>query len=60
PVTIIAGAGDKMVDTAGQSKRLSETVPQSRYIEIEGAGHMVHHTAHRRVGELIAGAAGAV
>jgi pimeloyl-ACP methyl ester carboxylesterase len=59
PVTIVAGAGDKMVETAAQSKRLSETLPQSRYIEIEGSGHMVHHSAPKKVAEAIIGAAGA-
>jgi len=45
PVTIVAGDGDRMVDMAGQSQRLHEAVPHSRFIPIEGAGHMVHHTA---------------
>lgn len=53
PVTIIAGHGDELVDTANQSKRLAETIPQSRYVEIEGAGHMVHHTASKKVAEMI-------
>ena len=58
PVTIIAGDGDKMVNTEAQSKRLSETVPQSRYVEIEGAGHMVHHTASEKVAQAIRKVAG--
>jgi pimeloyl-ACP methyl ester carboxylesterase len=60
PVTIVAGDGDEMVDTAKQSKRLAETVPHSRYIEIEGAGHMVHHTASKKVAETIRSAAAPV
>jgi pimeloyl-ACP methyl ester carboxylesterase len=57
PVTIIAGDGDEMVETAAQSKRLADALPQSRYIELEGAGHMVHHTATRKVAEAIGSAA---
>lgn len=53
PVTIIAGAGDKLVDTATQSKRLADALPQSNYVEIEGAGHMVHHTAPGAVAKAI-------
>ena len=57
PVTIIAGDGDEMVDTAAQSKRLADALPQSRYVEIGGAGHMVHHTATKKVAEAIGSAA---
>jgi pimeloyl-ACP methyl ester carboxylesterase len=57
PVTIVAGDGDEMVDTKKQSKRLSEALPHSSYVEVEGAGHMVHHTASRKVAEIIKRAA---
>lgn len=56
PVTIVAGDGDRMVNTSAQSKRLSETLPQSRYIEIEGAGHMVHYSATGKAADAISGA----
>jgi calcineurin-like phosphoesterase family protein len=45
PVTIIAGAGDKMVFPGPQSERLHKALPGSRLHMIEGAGHMVHYTA---------------
>jgi pimeloyl-ACP methyl ester carboxylesterase len=45
PVTIVAGRGDELVDIEDQSQRLSEDLPQSRFVPISGAGHMVHHTA---------------
>lgn len=56
PVTIIAGDGDKVVTTADQSERLSAALPQSTLLIVEGAGHMVHHTASGRVAAAIAAA----
>jgi pimeloyl-ACP methyl ester carboxylesterase len=44
PVTIMAGTGDRMVDTAEQSAVLHRRIPQSRFLALEGAGHMLHHT----------------
>jgi pimeloyl-ACP methyl ester carboxylesterase len=45
PVTLIAGAGDKVVSTADQSVRLAAALDRSELVTVEGAGHMVHHTA---------------
>jgi pimeloyl-ACP methyl ester carboxylesterase len=53
PVTIIAGAGDKVVDTSAQSERLAGTLASSELCVIGGAGHMVHHTAPDRTTSLI-------
>jgi pimeloyl-ACP methyl ester carboxylesterase len=55
PVTIIAGRGDELVDIEDQSQRLSEDLPQSRFVPISGAGHMVHHTAPDAVIDAILG-----
>ncbi len=44
PVTIIAGEGDAIVD-ASQPQLFHQALPQSRYVQLEGSGHMVHHTA---------------
>ncbi|HYW15558.1 MAG TPA: alpha/beta hydrolase [Allosphingosinicella sp.] len=49
PVTLIAGAGDKVVSTADQSERLAGTLDRSELLVVEGAGHMVHHTAWEAV-----------
>jgi pimeloyl-ACP methyl ester carboxylesterase len=49
PVTIVAGSGDRIVDTGDQSGRLHQALPQSRLVEIPGAGHMAHHTASQMV-----------
>ncbi|GJD47439.1 Haloalkane dehalogenase 2 [Methylobacterium crusticola] len=45
PVTILSGTGDRMVDHAGQSVRLRDTIPGSRLVAVAGAGHMLHHSA---------------
>ncbi len=57
PVTLVAGSGDKVVSTAGQTERLAEAMPQAERLIMEGAGHMVHHTACREVAEAIRAAA---
>ncbi len=43
PVTIIAGQGDAIVD-ASQPQLFHQALPQSRYVQLEASGHMVHHT----------------
>ena len=49
PVTIVAGGGDQLVTTADQSERLDQVLPNSRCVTVDGAGHMVHHSASERV-----------
>ena len=49
PVAIVAGTGDKMVDVDAQSRRLHGEIRQSSLHLVENCGHMVHHTAPRRV-----------
>jgi len=58
PVTIVAGAGDELVTMKDQSKRLHEALPGSRFVAVEGAGHMVHHTATEQVVSAIRQAVG--
>jgi pimeloyl-ACP methyl ester carboxylesterase len=48
-VTIVVGSGDKVVSPSGQSERLAGEVAGSELLAIEGAGHMVHHTARDAV-----------
>lgn len=45
PVTIVAGRGDRLVDTSTQAERLHKDLPHSSLTIVDGAGHMVHHTA---------------
>jgi pimeloyl-ACP methyl ester carboxylesterase len=54
PLLIIAGDGDRIVDTARQSRRLHGLLPKSRLVVIDGAGHMVHHTRPEKTAEVIA------
>jgi pimeloyl-ACP methyl ester carboxylesterase len=45
PVSIIAGAEDKIVDVESHSVRLHQTIPGSTLQVVPGLGHMVHHGA---------------
>ena len=45
PVTIIAGAGDRMVDHRRHALRLHREVPHSNILVLQGEGHMIHHGA---------------
>jgi pimeloyl-ACP methyl ester carboxylesterase len=53
PITIMAGEGDRVVDPARHSVTLHRELPRSELILIEGAGHMVHHTAGTTVHDAI-------
>lgn len=44
PVIILAGAGDRMVATGRQSRRLQKRIPGSELRILPEAGHMLHHT----------------
>lgn len=57
PVTIIAGASDRVIDPGPQSERLAAEIDDSDLIMVKGAGHMVHHTATPLVLEAITKAA---
>jgi pimeloyl-ACP methyl ester carboxylesterase len=59
PVTIMAGTGDRIVETAKQSAALHQLLPQSRFLPLEDAGHMIHHTHTAQVAEAIEAAAAA-
>ena len=52
PVLIMAGSGDKIVFKRN-AERLQASIPGSVLQVIEGAGHMVHHSAPRQVAEAI-------
>ncbi len=54
PVTIVAGDGDAIVTTSEQADRLHRAIPHSRLHVVEGAGHMIHHMAARRIAEALA------
>ena len=52
-MTIIAGAGDRLIDPEDQSQRFADALPQSKLLLVEGSGHMVHYTATDEVAEAI-------
>jgi pimeloyl-ACP methyl ester carboxylesterase len=52
PVLIMAGSGDKIVFKRN-AERLQASIPGSVLQVIEGAGHMVHHSAPRKVVEAV-------
>jgi pimeloyl-ACP methyl ester carboxylesterase len=45
PVSIIAGADDRLIDAEAQSARLHGDIPHSSFDRVAGVGHMVHQTA---------------
>jgi pimeloyl-ACP methyl ester carboxylesterase len=53
PVTIIGGAGDRVVNPRRQAMRLHRDVPQSNILILQDEGHMVHHGAVGLVGAAI-------
>jgi pimeloyl-ACP methyl ester carboxylesterase len=44
PVHVLTGTADQIVDRERQAKLLARLLPDARLTEIEGAGHMAHHT----------------
>lgn len=57
PAVLVAGADDGYVSTRAHSLRLHRELRYSTYIEVPGAGHMVHHAAPGMILEAIALAA---
>jgi pimeloyl-ACP methyl ester carboxylesterase len=53
PVTVITGAGDKVVRPSGQSEKFAAALAGRKVMILEGAGHMVHHTATAEVAAAI-------
>ena len=44
PVHVLTGTADRIVEDERQGKALARLLPQAELTEIEGAGHMLHHT----------------
>lgn len=53
PTLVAWGAGDRMVWPRGQADRLAEELPHVDTLMVEGAGHMLHHSAPAAVAEAI-------
>ncbi|MGC2796461.1 MAG: alpha/beta hydrolase, partial [Mycobacterium sp.] len=52
PVLLVAGTDDESTRRA-QGKRFADANPLARYVEIDGAGHAVHHKCRDRFAEVI-------
>lgn len=57
PVVIVAGTGDRIVSTEGQSARLHANLPHSDFRRVPGVGHMIHHSVPEQVAAAIRAAA---
>jgi pimeloyl-ACP methyl ester carboxylesterase len=44
PVHVLAGTQDRVVERERQGKALARLLPNGRFTEVEGAGHMLHHS----------------
>lgn len=53
PIAIVWGDGDKLVKQGDQSAKLAVHLPHASALEMEGVGHMVHHTAPQTVAAAI-------
>jgi pimeloyl-ACP methyl ester carboxylesterase len=53
PVTLIVGAGDRIVSPRKHTERLHEALPNSRLVDLEGAGHMAHHSRMSEVAAAV-------
>jgi pimeloyl-ACP methyl ester carboxylesterase len=58
PTVIVAGADDRLLSTRWNSVKLNDRLPHATLRIVEGAGHMVHHTAPDEVMRAIDVAAG--
>ena len=57
PTVILGGSDDRYVSTRAHSQRLHDELRYSTFIEVQDAGHMVHHAAPGMIMEAIALAA---
>ncbi|GAC1308314.1 MAG: alpha/beta hydrolase [Vulcanimicrobiaceae bacterium] len=57
PVEVLAGDGDRIVDTVAQSRRLAAQLPNARLTMVPASGHMIHFIAPERVVAAIDAAA---
>ena len=53
PAHVLTGTADRIVEDERQAKALARLLPDARLTELEGAGHMLHHTHADAVAEAI-------
>lgn len=56
PATILIGTSDKILDHNRQGRLLAPLMPQATLVELEGVGHMPHHSAPEALLEAVRGA----
>lgn len=44
PTQVLTGTSDRVVEDERQAKTLARQLPHARLFEVEGAGHMLHHS----------------
>jgi pimeloyl-ACP methyl ester carboxylesterase len=44
PTQVLTGTSDRVVEDERQAKALARLLPHGRLVEVEGAGHMLHHS----------------
>jgi pimeloyl-ACP methyl ester carboxylesterase len=54
PVHILTGTMDRVVEAGRQGKALARLLPNARLTEVEGAGHMLHHSHADLLAEAVA------
>jgi pimeloyl-ACP methyl ester carboxylesterase len=54
PTRVLTGTSDRVVEDERQAKALARLLPHGRLIEVEGAGHMLHHSHPELVLEALA------
>ena len=55
PCTVVHGALDPL-SPAENSRRLAALIPDARYVELDGVGHLVPQEAPQRLAELVTAA----
>lgn len=53
PILSITGGEDSVVPAWNHDERLALQVPQLKSVELEGAGHALHHTRRQKVVQLV-------
>ena len=53
PVTLLAGANDKVVDVEAHTRRLHRDLPASELVVVAATGHMVHYAVPQRIADAV-------
>jgi pimeloyl-ACP methyl ester carboxylesterase len=60
PTQVLTGTSDRVVEDERQAKALARLLPCGRLLEVEGAGHMLHHSHPELIIEAFAEASAAL